>query len=110
MTPTDFKEIVSEQYTRCCDLLGLKEAIYSDGIDRLSQFKIAAKILGCSPTFALGGMMVKHTTKLYQMINDSNLGEGAKQFSEEQWLETISDSINYHFLLLALLIEEGACK
>jgi hypothetical protein len=110
MKSTDFKMIVQEQLARCCDLLNLKEEIYSDGVDRLYQFKTAAKILGCSPTFALGGMMVKHTTKLYQMIHDSNFGEGTKQFSEEQWLETISDSINYHFLLLALLIEEGACK
>ena len=110
MNSGDFKAIVNKQFTRCCDLLNIKEQVYSDGVDRLIQFKTAAKVLGCSPIFALGGMHVKHITKLYQIMHDSNFGEGSKQFSEEQWLETISDSINYHFLLLATLIQEGACK
>ena len=108
MKTEQFKEIVTEQHTMCCNLLGVKEQIYSDGLDRLVQFKTAAELLGCSPTFALAGMMVKHTTKLFQMMHDSNFGEGPKQFSAEQWNETLSDSINYHYLLRAVIAEEGA--
>ena len=105
MKAEQFKEVVQEQFTLCCDLLNLKETIYSDGKDRLVQFKTAAVLDKVSPVDALKGMMVKHTTKLYQMFDDMRNDE--KLFDEAQWNEVLSDHINYHFLLRALLIDEG---
>ena len=102
MTSEDFKTIVSEMHTQCCDLLSLKEKDYSDGKDRLIQFKMAATLRGENPIDSLAGMMVKHTTKLYMML-DVDFGS----YDREQWEEVLNDHANYLFLLKALLIEEG---
>lgn len=100
MKPERFKELVNEQFTLCCDLLRVKEIDYSDGVDRLIQFKTAAGLRQTTAIDALAGMMVKHTTKLYQMITDTLSGV---VFSQHQWDETLSDSINYLFLLRAVV-------
>lgn len=49
---------------------------------------------------ALGGMMVKHTVSLYDLINDTEAGLDVPM---ELWQEKITDSINYLYLLWALL-------
>ena len=103
MNSEQFKEVVVEMVTQCHDLLNLKEQYYSDGQDRLVQFKTAAQLRGITPTDALAGMMVKHTTKLYQMLQD----EFGKH-TQTEWEEVLNDHVNYHFLLKALLIDEGA--
>jgi len=104
MTPEKFKETVNEMFTQCCDLLSLKEKDYSDGKDRLIQFKKAASLKGETPLDSLAGMMAKHTTKLYTMLEDSRNEE---LFSEKQWEEVLNDHTNYLFLLKAVLVEEG---
>ena len=104
MTPETFRVAVSEMHTQCCDLLNLKEKDYSDGKDRLLQFKQAAGLKGESPVDSLSGMMVKHTTKLYTMLSDTKNGN---MFNEKQWEEILNDHSNYLFLLKAVLIEEG---
>jgi len=106
MTPEKFKEVVNEMFTECCDLLSLKEKDYSDGRDRLIQFKEAAALKQEQPLDALVGMMAKHTTKLYTMLSASRQGELFVQYDENQWKEVIYDHINYLFLLKALLIDE----
>lgn len=98
-----FKEIVQEMFDQCFELLNLKERDYSDGVDRLIQFKTAAILKGESPIDSLSGMMVKHTTKLYMML-DNDFGARDK----DQWEEVLNDHVNYLFLLKALLIDEGA--
>ena len=74
-----------------------------DRIDRLSAFKIAASLQGCTPKAALAGMMSKHVVSLYDMCYSSLL-----QFDLEQWDEKITDCINYLILLKALIKEEQA--
>ena len=101
MTPEKFKEIVSEMHTQCCDLLNLKERDYSDGKDRLVQFRTAAALRGESPVDSLAGMMVKHTTKLYMMLDND-----FEAHDREAWEEVLNDHTNYLFLLKALLIDE----
>ena len=71
--------------------------------DRLSAFKIAASLQGCTPKAALAGMMSKHIVSLYDMCYSSLL-----QFDLEQWDEKITDCINYLILLKALIKEEQA--
>ena len=102
MTPEKFREVVNEMYIQCCDLLNLKEKDYSYGKDRLIQFKTAAALRGESPVDSLAGMMVKHTTKLYTMLDDD-----FEVHTREQWEEVLNDHSNYLFLLKATLIDEG---
>ena len=80
-----------------------KKEYTGDRIDRLSAFKIAASLQGCTPKAALAGMMSKHIVSLYDMCYSSLL-----QFELEQWDEKITDCINYLILLKALIKEEQA--
>lgn len=68
--------------------------------DRLHNFKVAADVQGISPTAALAGMMAKHTVSVYDMIGTGEV------YPLDLWEEKIKDSINYLFLLWALLHEE----
>lgn len=93
-----------DQYRKCADVLAHKKKEYTgDRIDRLSAFKIAASLQGCTPKTALAGMMSKHVVSLYDMCYSSLL-----QFELEQWDEKITDCINYLILLKALIKEEQA--
>ena len=82
------------------DTLMNKAKEYATDGDRLHNFKVAASVQGISPTAALAGMMAKHTVSVYDMI-----GTG-KVYDIALWEEKIKDSINYLFLLWALLNEE----
>lgn len=80
-------------------LLNKAKEYATDG-DRLHNFKVAADVQGISPTAALAGMMAKHTVSVYDMIGTSEV------YPLDLWEEKIKDSINYLFLLWALLNEE----
>ena len=56
---------------------------------------------GCSPERALAGMMAKHIVSLYDMC----YADG-ETFDMATWDEKITDSLNYLFLLKAV-VEEG---
>ena len=73
-----------------------------DNQDRLSSFKVAASLQGCTPQRALVGMMAKHIVSLYDMCYAKNAA-----FKKELWDEKITDSLNYLFLLAAIIKEEG---
>ena len=73
---------------------------YATDGDRLHNFKVASEIQGISPTAALAGMMAKHTVSVYDMIKTGEV------YPMALWEEKIKDSINYLFLLWALLHEE----
>lgn len=104
MTQNEFNVVLEQQYRKCADVLAHKKKEYTgDRIDRLSAFKIAASLQGCTPKAALAGMMSKHVVSLYDMCYSSLL-----QFDLEQWDEKITDCINYLILLKALIKEEQA--
>ena len=105
MTNEDFMDVVAANHEGRTSLLLKKEKQYSAGKDRLDQFKRAAQLTGYTSVGALAGMMIKHTTKLYQMIVEHEL---EKTFSQEEWYEVIYDHMNYHDLLIGCLIDEGA--
>ena len=99
MTQNEFNVVLEQQYRKCADVLAHKKKEYTgDRIDRLSAFKIAASLQGCTPKAALAGMMSKHVVSLYDMCYSSLL-----QFDLEQWDEKITDCINYLILLKALI-------
>lgn len=98
MDNKEFEKSVKDQLNKCKDLLVIKGKYYQTSTDRLDQFKKAAILQGISPVEALGGMMAKHTTKLFDIMKS-----GA---DEEIWEEVITDHMNY-LLLLKALVEEG---
>ena len=104
MTPEKFNEILLEMQEQCRNLLIEKEKEYSDGKDRLIQFKQAAVLRNTSPINSCAGMMVKHTTKLYSMIDDECNG---KAHTLKAWEEVLNDHSNYLTLLKAVLFDEG---
>ena len=74
MTQNEFNVVLEQQYRKCADVLAHKKKEYTgDRIDRLSAFKIAASLQGCTPKAALAGMMSKHIVSLYDMCYSSLL-------------------------------------
>ncbi len=100
MTSEAFEKIVARQLEYCKRVLSEKADEYQNGEDRLSNFKKAAALEGCSPAKALGGMMVKHIVAIYDFIEKD-------EPRYLRWEEKITDTINYCLLLDALLQEEG---
>ncbi len=87
---------------RCAQTLQKKKKEYTgDSQDRLSAFKVAAAMQGCSSEQALAGMMAKHIVSLYDMCYADK-----ETFAMEVWDEKITDTLNYLFLLKAV-VEEG---
>ncbi len=78
-----------------------KKEYTGDNQDRLSAFKVAAAMQGCSSEQALAGMMAKHIVSLYDMCYADK-----ETFAAEVWDEKITDTLNYLFLLKAV-VEEG---
>lgn len=88
---------------KCEEMLHMKKKEYTgDHEDRLSAFKIAASLQDCTPQRALVGMMAKHIVSSYDMCYAKNTS-----FTKELWDEKITDSLNYLFLLAAIIKEEG---
>lgn len=100
MDSITFNEHLMHMQQVTVDTLTAKAAEYATDGDRLHNFKVAAAVQGISPTAALAGMMAKHTVSVYDMIGDGEV------HPMELWEEKIKDSINYLFILWALLHEE----
>ena len=102
ITQAEFHLVFEKQIERCAETLQKKKKEYTgDNPDRLSAFKVAAAMQGCSPERALAGMMAKHIVSLYDMC----YAEG-EIFDLTTWDEKITDSLNYLFLLRGI-VEEG---
>ena len=102
MDTNTFNKIVDKRLNECVSVLCQKADEYATE-DRLHNFKSAASLMGCTPIWALGGMMVKHTISVYDLIRDHEIG---LDISRKMWAEKIGDSINYLLLLTALIEEE----
>ena len=95
MTQSEFKLLFADQVMKCEETLQNKRKEYTgDNQDRLSSFKVAASLQGCTPQRALVGMMAKHIVSLYDMCYAKNAA-----FKKELWDEKITDSVFCkHFL------------
>ena len=101
MIPVDFNQTVEEQLEKCQSVLVNKREEYVMGTnDVLHNFKRAAHLMDCEVRQALGGMMVKHTFSIFDMI------EAERTYDTATWDEKITDSINYLLLLKAVLVDE----
>ena len=72
-----------------------------DDTDRLGAFKAAAALQHTTPERALAGMLAKHIVSLYDMCFDDDT-----DYDLSTWNEKITDSLNYLFLLKAI-VKEG---
>lgn len=104
MTQAEFHLIFEDQVRKCSDTLHNKTKEYTgDNQNRLIAFKVAAFLQGCSPQKALVGMIAKHIVSLYDMCYARH-----GTFRKGLWEEKITDSLNYLFLLAAVIKEEAA--
>lgn len=102
ITAKEFNSVFGEQVVLCSNTLQRKSKEYTgDNVDRLSAFKTASALQSCSPQQALAGMLAKHIVSLYDMC----FSEGMS-YSLDTWNEKITDSLNYLFLLKAIVKEE----
>ena len=72
-----------------------------DDPDRLGAFKAAAALQHTTPQRALAGMLAKHIVSLYDMCFAEEV-----VYPMDTWDEKITDSLNYLFLLKAI-VKEG---
>lgn len=100
MNSQNFNEIVRAQLEKCTSMLCGKAKEYATDDERLHNFKVASVIQGRTMVQALGGMMCKHTTSIYDMI------ESGQYYPLEKWDEKITDHINYLLILAAVIREE----
>lgn len=101
MTNQEFERIVDEQLDIIRVVLLKKGQEYSLTDDRLAAFRKAAHLQGETVKQALCGMLAKHVVSVYDMSMSDN------HFSDAQWTEKITDSINYLLLLKAAIAEEN---
>ena len=106
MTNEEFEKIIGTAISRCIDTLQVKQGEYATE-DRLHNFNVAARLLGCTPHTALAGMMAKHTVSVYDLIQRHEKDE---HIPIELWREKIGDSINYLLLLTAMVEGEQAAR
>lgn len=106
MTQETFNEVVVRQMDLCTSLLMVKGTEYAPDVltdmrnDRLAHFKKAAALMNITSRAALFGMLVKHLVSISDMCMDE------KRHPMEKWNEKITDSINYLFILRAIIEEE----
>ena len=102
ITQQEFNAAFDEQVALCRKILQQKTREYTgDDTDRLGAFKAAAALQHSTPQRALAGMLAKHIVSLYGMCFDDG-----DCYALSTWNEKITDSLNYLFLLKAI-VKEG---
>jgi len=111
MEPQLFNEIFDQTINQITQTVKAKEKEYSDGKDRLVQFKRAAAMRhGAAATpgktlDALVGMMIKHTSSIFEML-EGTIAD-TESYPLITWDEKINDQIIYLILMKGMLIENG---
>lgn len=103
MDQKTFNVVLYNSFYRSSWVLEKKAGEYAPGEDRLENFKEAGKLQDISPELALFGMMAKHLVSLSSMCRLIDLVTPSS--AQEVWEEKLTDSINYLFLLEALVRE-----
>ena len=102
MNNQEFEVVFNETIELCRGLMLNKNEEYARNSDKLHNFKQSGNFRNQRPEVALAGMMMKHTTSIYDYIDDH---VNKKIHSLEDWDEKIIDHINYLILLRAILFE-----
>lgn len=101
MHADEFKFVIGNMIDRAKAVLLEKNEGYNTNEDKLEGFKKSAALQKTTLRKALGGMMVKHTVSIYDLI------ESPEHTPMAVWDEKITDHINYLLLLKAVVSEEG---
>jgi len=101
MQSSEFNQIVENRLKKTQQVLVKKAGEYAQEGDRLHNFRAAMGLTGKSMRETLGGMMLKHTVSIYDMINTPET-----DYPQELWDEKIGDHINYLLLLEAVVEDE----
>lgn len=102
ITQKEVNAVFDGQVALCREILQKKTKEYTGGdTDRLGAFKAAAALQHTTPERALAGMLAKHIVSLYDMCFADGMS-----FDADTWDEKITDSLNYLFLLKAI-VKEG---
>lgn len=99
MKEDEFNEIVEQLFNACKDVLQRKNTVYTDGSDRLSNFKRGSELRKISKCKVLWGYLLKHFVAIQNFIDKGETRTGL-------YLPKIIDTINYLVLLYAMLREE----
>lgn len=106
ITQKEVNAVFDEQVKRCAAVLQKKTKEYTgDDVDRLGAFKAAAALQHTTQERALAGMLAKHIVSLYDMCFADSVS-----YEESMWDEKITDSLNYLFLLKAVVKEGNTNK
>jgi hypothetical protein len=101
-----FLEIVKNRLDYCEKILNIKGEEYSGDVDRLHNFKEAAKFLGCSSEKALLGMWIKHLVSIKDIIENIDRLNNTGYVPDDKLIdEKFGDAINYILLLEGLIKE-----
>ena len=107
MTQKQFNYSLIAQMEMCDVILRSKgeeyapDALEDTQRDRLGHFKRAASMMNITPKAALMGMLSKHLISISDMCMDK------ADYPIEKWDEKITDTINYLFILKAIVEEES---
>jgi hypothetical protein len=74
MRPDEFMTLVDAEVARCKRVLLAREKKYTAGGDRLGQFYKAAALTNGNSLTAIAGMMSKHVTKLFDLMEETRSG------------------------------------
>lgn len=98
MTPQEFENVLEIQIERCRSVLSAKGADYTDGKDRLFNFKQLAELLGIDPKVVWATYWLKHVLAIANFCSCGKV-------ESEPIAGRIDDAINYLFLLKGLIEE-----
>lgn len=99
MLDNDFQNHLEKQILRCRKTLNKKAEHYATNLDRMSNFKQVAGLNMTMPEKAAWDMASKHLASIATMVETPEL------FKKAQWREKIGDSLNYLFLISAMVEE-----
>jgi hypothetical protein len=108
MNHDTFNKLVESRLATCKEILIKKDKEYSSDTDRLHNFVVAGRMLGCTPIKALNGMMIKHSVSvsdIFTKMEADPLYRPSKDLIDDK----ITDVINY-LLLAEGLMEDRRAK
>ena len=105
MRVSEFESVLNRRLELTRKVLASKREEYAADGDRMSNFRRAALMLGCTRQRALVGMMAKHWVSILDMVDQWE--EKKTIFSAERIEEKVGDAINYLVLLEAIMKDDA---
>lgn len=108
MTVQEFNKLFEKRIEKMKAVMASKGVVYTaEDRDRLHNFKVAGRIGGTCAEVALKGMLIKHLTSVFDMIDmcENCDEDGDPGFDDKRIDEKVGDVITYMVLLEALFSE-----